>query len=197
MGFLSASALVLPQPFVMKTLIKNSILIFGLGLLPAVAQAQTPQADSAAFGVDFGVFLPKQENLDKGLDFGGFYEYYPTARTSIRLGANWMNPKFDNGADAHLRYIRIGGDLVYNWEGGSVHPFVGAGLGVYFLQERQNGEAARESETKLGGALFGGAEFFTSNTVSVKAEAKYHLIKNLGTFNPDGLSLTIGLKKYF
>jgi opacity protein-like surface antigen len=181
----------------MKTLIKNSILILGLALTPAVSQAQTPQADSAAFGVDLGLFLPKQENLNKGIDFGGFYEYYPTARTSIRLGANWMNPKFDGSDDSHLRYIRIGGDLVYNWEGGTVHPFVGAGLGVYFLQERFDGEAARESETKVGGTLFGGVEYFTSNTVSVKGEAKYHLIQNLGTFNPDGLSLTIGLKKYF
>ena len=28
--------------------------------------------------------------------------------------------------------------------------------------------------TKLGGTVFGGVEFFTSNTVSVKGEARYH-----------------------
>ena len=181
----------------MKTLIKTSLMIFGLAVMPAVAHAQTPQADSAAFGVDLGLFLPKQDNLDRGLDFGGFYEYYPTARTSLRLGANWMNPNFKNNDEDGIRYVRIGGDVVYNWEGGALHPFVGGGLGVYFLQARENGENLGESETKLGAALFGGAEFFTSNSVAIKAEAKYHLIDNPGGFNPDGLSLTIGLKKYF
>ena len=181
----------------MKRLIKRSILLLGLALVPAAADAQTPQSDSAAFGADIGIFLPKQENLKSGLDVGGFYEYYLGSRQSIRLGVNWMNPKVDGNEDFSWRYVRIGGDLVYNWEGGSVHPFVGGGLGIYLIQERFDGEGVRDDETKLGGTLFGGAEFFTSNSVSVKAEARYHLIANINGFNPDGLSLTIGLKKYF
>ena len=181
----------------MTTLIRKSILALSLAVIPAAASAQTPQADSAAIGADIGVFLPKADGMKSGLDFGAFYEYYPTARTSIRLGGNWMNPKFDVEEDDSFRYFRIGGDIVYNWEGGSVHPFVGAGLGVYFLQQIDNGDSIGDSETKLGGTLFGGAEFFMSNTVSVKGEAKYHLISNINGFNPDGLSLTIGLKKYF
>jgi hypothetical protein len=46
--------------------------------------------------------------------------------------------------------------------------------------------------------LLGGAEFFTSNTMSVKGEISYHLISNVDHFgpaNPDGLKLTIGLMK--
>jgi hypothetical protein len=48
--------------------------------------------------------------------------------------------------------------------------------------------------------LLGGVELFTSNTVSVKGEVSYHLISNVENFgprNPDGLKVTIGLKKYF
>ena len=58
-------------------------------------------------------------------------------------------------------------------------------------------------ESKLGGVLLGGIEYFTSNTVSIKGEASYHLISNADGFagrgprNPDGFKLTIGLKKYF
>ena len=80
---------------------------------------------------------------------------------------------------------------------GAVHPFVGAGLGIYFIQEKDNGNSFGEDHTKLGGTVFGGVEFFTSNTVSVKGEARYHLIDNINGLNPDGLALTIGLKKYF
>ena len=59
------------------------------------------------------------------------------------------------------------------------------------------GESIGDSETKFGGTIFGGVEYFTSNTVSLKGEARYHLVANSGAYNPDGLSLTIGLKKYF
>ncbi|HXG56056.1 MAG TPA: outer membrane beta-barrel protein [Vicinamibacterales bacterium] len=181
----------------MKALITTSILAIAVTLAPAMAQAQTPQADSAAVGVDVGIFFPKDDGLKSGLALDGFYEYYLSPRTSIRLGLGFMNPKIKRDEDDSIRYIRVGGDLVYNWEGGGVHPFVGAGVGAYFLQEEDNGDNFGDQEIKIGGNVFGGAEFFTSNTLSVKAEAKYHLISNVGAFNPDGLSLTIGLKKYF
>ena len=181
----------------MKTFIRRSILAILATLAPAAALAQTPKADSGAVGGDIGIFLPSQDNMKSGLMLEGFYEYYPTARTSLRLGLGWGNPKYDTEEDDSVSFIRIGGDVVYNWEGGSVHPFAGGGLGIYFLQNRDNGESVGDSETKFGGTLFGGAEFFTSNTVSFKAEAKYHLIADAGAYNPDGLSLTIGVKKYF
>jgi opacity protein-like surface antigen len=78
-----------------------------------------------------------------------------------------------------------------------VHPFVGAGLGTYFLQARDNGENAGDSETKFGGTVFGGVEFFTSKTFSVKGEARYHIVSKVNDFNPSGLALTVGVKTYF
>ncbi len=181
----------------MRTIIKTSLVMLAVTLTPALAQAQTPQTDSAAIGGDVGIFFPKSDGLTSGLALDGFYEYYLSPRTSIRLGGGFMNPKLKRDEDDSRRYIRVGGDLVYNWEGGAVHPFVGAGVGAYFLQDRDNGASVGDQETKLGGNLFGGVEFFTSNTLSVKAEAKYHLISDVGGFDPDGFSLTIGLKKYF
>jgi hypothetical protein len=167
-------------------------------LAPSAYAQRTPTADSAAVGGDVGLFLPRQDDFTAGLDLFGFYEYYMSSRTSVRLGLEWMNANVDDDlGDGSVRYVRIGGDLVYNWERGAIHPFGGAGLGVYILQLRAGGENVGDSEAKFGGAVFGGFEFFTDRTTAVKAEARYHVVTNQNGFNPDGLSLTIGLKKYF
>ena len=115
----------------------------------------------------------------------------------MRVGAGWANPRVERETADSTRQVRIAVDLVHNWEGGSVHPFVGAGLGTYFLQARDNGHNIGAGATKLGGTLFGGAEFFTSNTFSVKAEARYHIVSKWDGYDPSGLALTIGVKRYF
>jgi hypothetical protein len=176
--------------------------VFALALaLPSAAQAQRrmPAAGSGAVGGDVGIFLPQDDELDSGLVLDGFYEYYFEPRTSLRLMVGYMNPGLDREDDDSLRYVRVGGDVVYNWEGGAIHPFVGAGLGVYMMQFKDNGESVGDSESKFGGNLFGGVELFTSPTFSVKGEAKYHIVGEIEntSVNPSGLSLTIGVKKYF
>lgn len=176
----------------------NFILLLVVLGCPAVAAAQrVPATDSAAVGGDVGLFLPRDSQLGPGLTLEGFYEYYFEPRTSVRLGLGWANPNFDREDEDTLRHVRVAGDLVRNWERGAVHPFAGAGLAIYFLQARDNGESVGDSETKFGGTLFGGAEFFTTRTAAVKVEARYHVISNIPGLNPDGLSLTVGLKKYF
>ena len=186
----------------MKRLIATSLMGCAVALFPSMLQAQgrTPTTDSAAIGGDIGIFRPASDQLDPALSLDGFYEYYFAPRTSIRLGLGWTKPEFDRDPNTSIRHIRIGGDLIYNWEGGAVHPFVGAGLGLYVLEPRTNGNQLADSESKLGGVLLGGIEFFTSRTVAVKGEASYHLISNVENFgppNPDGLKLSVGLKKYF
>lgn len=165
--------------------------------LPAFAQRRVPATDAAAIGGDIGLFLPRDPILSTGPAVEGFYEYYLSARSSIRLGVGWASPKRAVEHEDALRYVRVAMDVVHNWEGGAVHPFVGAGFGVYFLQPMDNGQSFGDSESKPGGTLFGGAEFFTNRRTSVKAEARYHLVKDTVGVNPDGLALTIGLKRYF
>lgn len=182
----------------MNTFIKHSILTAAIVVLPSVALAQrVPAADSGAIGGEVGLFLPREDGLDWGPALEGFYEYYLNARNSFRIGLGWTEPKFDFDDEDGFRIVRVPFDLVYNWERGAVHPFVGAGLGIYFIQGRDNGRSIGDSQTKLGGTLFGGVELFTARTVAVKLEGRYHAISNVGGYNPDGLSLSIGLKKYF
>jgi opacity protein-like surface antigen len=182
----------------MHAFVRRCILALCVVALPATAWAQrTPAAESGAIGGDFGVFLPAEDQLSPGLALEGFYEYYLTARTSVRTGLGWANPNFGREEEDSLRHFRVALDVAYNWEGGTVHPFVGAGIGIYFLQLKDNGESFGDSESKFGGTVFGGVEYFTSDTLSVKGELRYHLISDVGALNPDGATLSIGLKKYF
>jgi hypothetical protein len=164
---------------------------------PAWAQRRVPHEGSSALGGDVGIFLPKQDGMETGPVVEGFFEHYVDARDSVRIGVGWTNPEFERESSDSMRQVRIGVDLVHNWEGGAIHPFVGAGLGAYFLQLKDNGRSLGESETKLGGALFAGLEFFTSNTFAVKGEARYHVVSKANGYNPSGLALTIGAKTYF
>jgi hypothetical protein len=159
-----------------------------------------PHAGAGGVGAEVGVFVPKDDAMTSGPSIGGFYEHYLTARDSVRLGAEWQNPKVDVEHADSIRQVRVGGDLVHNWEGGTVHPFVGVGLAGYFLQRRDNGTDFGDGATKLGGTLLAGAEFFASKTFSVKGEARYNVVSKVGSwgdYNPSGLALTIGVKSYF
>lgn len=167
-------------------------------LLPSSALAQRmPTTGTGAVGGDVGVFLPAQDGMGSSLALDGFFEYYLTPRTSVRTGLGWANPDFDREPEDSLRQLRIGADVLYNWEGGAVHPYVGAGVGIYFLQLRDNGRSVGDSRQEAGVSLLGGLEFFQSSTVSIKGELRYHIIGDVGGLNPDGASLTIGIKKYF
>src|SRR5688572_25708554 len=106
----------------MNAFVCRCILAIGAIALPATAWAQrTPSAESGAIGGDFGVFLPAEDQLSPGLALEGFYEYYLTARTSVRTGLGWANPNFDREDEDSLRHFRVALDVAYNWEGGTVH----------------------------------------------------------------------------
>ena len=56
------------------------------------------------------------------------------------------------------------------------HPFVGAGVGAVLHAVEDNGQTLGGSETKAGFNVGGGVEYFTGRTVSLKGEARYHMI---------------------
>lgn len=163
----------------------------------AIAQARVPDTEMWGIGGDLGLFVPKEGAFDNALELQGLAEYYFTPRTSVRTGFGWTEPSFEGREDDGLRVTRLTIDVLYNWEGGKIHPFVGAGLGAYFLRSVVNGESVGESRSKAGFNLGGGIEYFTSRTVTVKGEARYHIVNDDGVPDASGLSLTIGLKKYF
>ena len=167
---------------------------------PALAQSESrraPHQGSSAVLGEVGLFMPTQDGMTTGPTVEGAYEYYLTARNSLRVGAGWANPKLDREHADSTRQVRVGADLVHNWEGGAIHPFVGAGVGSYFLQGMDNGNSFGPSNTRLGARLLGGVELFTARTFSVKGEARYDAVMKANGYNPSGLSLSIGVKSYF
>ena len=164
----------------------------------AVAQERAPHAGSTAVGFDVGAFVPAESELDKALIFSALLEYYLTPRVSLRTDFGLTDPGFARESADSLRQIPLRLDVNYNWERGKWHPFVGAGVGAYFLRFKDNGQAFGDTETKPGFNVGGGIEYFTGRTVSLKGEARYHAIGNtrVGT-DPSGLVVTGGLKKYW
>lgn len=164
----------------------------------AIAQERAPHAGSTAVGIDAGAFIPRDSQLDTAPVVNVLLEYYVTPRVSLRTGFGVTNPEFVRESSDSLRQIPLRADLNYNWEGGKWHPFVGTGVGAYFLQLKDNGESFGSSETKVGFNVGGGVEYFTGRTVSLKGEGRYHMIgKTAGGQDPSGFVLTAGLKKYW
>jgi len=179
-------------------LLSTAVLTLMLGLPSAAwAQRRMPHADANGLGVEVGFFTPRQSGMGTGPDIEGTLEHYIDARDSVRLDVGWMRAQQNNDSNKNVRQVRVAGDLVHNWEGGSIHPFAGAGLGVYFIQPRVSGSNNGDGTTKFGGSLLGGLEFFTSKTFAVKAEARYHIVTKWNGYDPSGFALTIGVKSYF
>jgi opacity protein-like surface antigen len=178
-----------------------AVLVLGSGIMwpgAAVAQERAPHAGSTAAGIDVGAFIPANDQLDNALIINALLEYYLTPRVSLRTNFGLTDPGFAHESSDSLRQIPLRLDVNYNWERGKWHPFVGAGVGAYFLQVKDNGQAFGESDTEPGFNLGGGIEYFTSRTVSLKGEARYHVIGNTrGGQDPSGMVFTGGLKKYW
>jgi hypothetical protein len=88
--------------------------------------------------------------------------------------------------------------LILLWERIAWHPFVGVGVGPYFLQSKDNGRAFGDSETKVGINLGGGVEYFLGPRLALKGEGRYHAIADARAGqDPSGLTMTVGLKRYF
>lgn len=163
----------------------------------AAAQGRMPHESANGVGADVGLFMPHQDGMSTGPAIDGFFEHYMSARDSLRLEVGWANPHNSGDDNFSMRQVDVAGNLIHNWEGGKVHPYVGAGLGVYWLQPRHSGENAGSSATKFGGSILGGAEYFMSKTFAVKGEARYHIVTKSGGYDPSGFALTIGVKSYF
>ena len=177
--------------------------VVALGLITAApraasAQERVPHTGTTAVGVDFGFILPSDDQLDTTMNVGALFEYYLTPRVSLRTGFGISDSEFANNEINSLRQVPLRMDLNYNWEGGRWHPFVGTGVGAYFLQQKTDGRPFGDQETKFGFNLGGGAEYFIGRRVAIKGEGRYHFIENASNgFDPSGLSLSVGLKRYF
>jgi opacity protein-like surface antigen len=181
-----------------------SFVILVLILLPGLAAAQrrggrgrVPDTGMVAVGGDAGVFVPRDDSFDAAPIFEGTVDFYVTPRVSLRPGVSFTDPAFTREDTDSLRQVRLGFDVIYNWEGGRWHPFVGGGLGANFIQQKDNGNAFGDQQTKASFSALGGVEYFLNRHVSLKGEGRYQHVEDTNGFDPSGFALTFGVKRYF
>ncbi len=174
--------------------------IFGLSVATASAQdrrRRQPHTGSEAVGFEVGAFVPNDEQFTSDLLVNGLFEYYVRPRVSLRTEFGLTDPGHTREPVDSLRQVPLRLDVNYNWEGGVWHPFVGAGVGAYFLRNKDNGVPFGSSYTEPGINLGGGLEYFLNRRVTLKGEARYHRIDSLpGGPDPSGWALTLGMKRY-
>ena len=162
-----------------------------------VAAQPVPDAGQVALGGEIGWFIPADDQLDPGIVGGGVLEFYLTPRGSLRGSVMAIRNGYDRADDDDERQIRLGLDAIYNWEGGVVHPFVGVGVGLHLLRFYRDDDNEGPNDTEFGMQVLGGLEFFLNRAWSLKGEGRYQWVADRPNLDPDGLSLTVGLKRYF
>ena len=146
------------------------VAVFGLSLLVGLPRAEAqrrrqppapPRAPAEgmwAVGGSAGVAAPTDDSLSTGFDLAGNVEGYLTSRVSVRAqvsGAWW--DVVGRGFTGTVSPFVFDGNLVYNWEGGKVHPFVTGGVGAYHYGSHID-HGTDGGDTKFGGDFGGGVE---------------------------------------
>lgn len=160
-------------------------------------QASVPDTGMAAIGGSAGIFIPKDDSFDSSFIVEGLGEYYINPRVSLRGRVAFTDPDLKRETNDSLRQVQLGFDVLYNWEGGRWHPFVGGGIGANIIQPKDNGEAFGDSDTKPAFNALGGVEYFVNRRVSLKMEGRVQLLDNVFGRDPSGVALSFGVKRYF
>lgn len=163
----------------------------------ASAQPRQPAEGSIAVGGAVGAFLPSEDAFETAPYFEGQVQFQVNPRVGVRFGVGLTDPDFEREDGDSLRQIRLGADLLYNWERGAWHPYVGAGVGAHLLQFKDNGHDIGDGESKLGGSVLGGIEYFFTRDAALGGEARYQFVDDIDGVGPSGLLLAVGVKKYF
>ena len=180
------------------TTIICSVMAVMTGALHAQAQPSspsgrrtTPPAGTWAGGVDAGFVNPLgDDEFDGEPTLDGYLEYFFTPHVSWR--GMFAFTAFDGadvpglgGDDVDIAALTV--NLLYQWEGGIVHPFVTGGVGFYNYDPEFGDD---DLEPGLNGG--GGLNVYTADRFAIKFEALFH-----GTDGPEPdsyLSGTVGAR---
>jgi len=183
------------------TTIVLTVLVGILGARPALAQRRAPATGMLGVGGSIGATVAADDSFDHGIELAGTIDGYLTPRISIRglVGATWWDI-VGRGFTGKVRPFFVDGNVVYNWEGGVIHPYVTAGVGIYRYHSLQGGLAPAD-DTVGGINLGGGLEYFFTRRATMTGELLYHKVGEVSTplaAFPDGSfwSFRIGAKAY-
>lgn len=140
---------------------------------PAAGGRVTPPPGTWAAGFDLGFANPiGDEDFDLEPFGDGYIEHFFTSNVSLRGMLALYS--FD-GADVpppssgDVDILAGTANVIYQWEGGSVHPFLTGGLGFYSYEPDFGDE-----DLELGVNAGGGANFYLTNGFAIKLEGDFH-----------------------
>jgi hypothetical protein len=160
-----------------------------------------PSRGMSAVGISAGFALPAADDLDPGFALAVNYEHYMSRRVSIRgqVGGAWEDIE-GHSFQGTVKPMSFTGNVVYNWEGGAIHPYVTGGLGYYRFRYLE--ADLYSANNHFGGNLGGGMEFFMTRRDTITAEVLAHLVsgdaQGRATYeSPMYWTILFGYKKYW
>jgi len=175
--------------------------VLAAAAMPAAAQQRVPDTGMVAIGFTVGGSRPSDDALTGGIDLGAQVEGYLTPRVAIR--GKVSSPWFDivgRSFTGTIQPVAIEGNLVYNWEHGTWHPYVTGGVGLYHFRFTE--ADVDSSHTKAGVNFGGGAEYFFTRHDTILGEATVRIIPGRvnsahSDYETGYWTLAVGYKKYF
>jgi len=131
----------------------------------------TSAAGTWAAGGAFGFSNPTgDDDLDAEPALDGYLEHFLTDRVSAR--GSLMLLEYDRADVAGTNGVdiaAINGNVQYQWDGGTVRPFITGGIGVYDYNPDFGGD-----ETELGLNAGGGANFPLTDRFAIQLVGAFH-----------------------
>jgi len=152
----------------------------------AMATTAMAAADFGLKGIGVRVGVVEPENLDTTVGFGFFMDlgtFHPNLAFETYVDY-WSNSLDVLSMETSFRDVAVGAKLEYLFTVSrpTIHPFVGAGLSMHFLQQSFDlgstvpGMSLDVSDTKLGLDLGGGLRAGVAEHVDIIGEAWYSFV---------------------
>jgi hypothetical protein len=156
--------------------VKTRFIMIPLALTLAlpVAAASTPEKGDMAVSFNVGLANAFDSDFDKVEPvLTGTYEYYTSPRFSWRglLGVTTFDANLPG--DPSLDVTFVNANVVYNWEGGRIHPYVTGGVGFYDKSGSSNLPSLFD-ERVFGVNAGGGINWFLGSRWGLKFEGTLH-----------------------
>jgi opacity protein-like surface antigen len=161
-----------------------------------------PAPGMIGVGASVATSWPGDPSFTGGLSLAANAEGYLTRRVSIRGQVNgaWWDIQ-GRGFNGTTSPLALDANVVYNFEGGRIHPFVTGGVGLYRYRFEEG--ATNSSANKAGLDVGGGVEYFVQRHLTMTGELLFHdpasPVQSRATiYNTTNYwTFTVGVKKYF
>jgi outer membrane protein len=144
---------------------------------------------------------------DTGLVAGGGLIYGIDDHIAVELDVTRTEFGSQTG-DFGVTNVSFGGQYRFALQQRQLVPYIGVGLDILATDYDENGGARNDVETKVGGHVSGGADYFLQRNLALTAEAKAVVAPNaritdrqfgsrVGDFDPSSFSTTVGIRYFF